>query len=235
MEPSCGRDLTALSSEVVPEAVREVVLVVCADGPPHQSGISWPRSRWIENFPDLGVHFRALPDKLDRTAVREICRQADSDPEAARRSFVTVMAWGYATVGYGVARTKYILSLPDAQDRLLRAVRTLGTRGGLAGYEALATSSRLHRLGPAFGTKFLYFCPQAMGAPSALILDRLVCKWLRENTDLRLRSVSCGRRPTSCIWISIHGWATELFVVPDVIEQSVFIKQASELGGQWGM
>jgi hypothetical protein len=44
---------------------------------------------------------------------------------------------------------------------------------------------RLARLGPAFGTKFLYFCSPASGRP-ALILDRLVAAWLRENADLSL-------------------------------------------------
>ena len=45
--------------------------------------------------------------------------------------------------------------------------------------------ARLPHLGHAFGTKFLYFCSATSSQP-AFILDRLVARWLRENTGLPL-------------------------------------------------
>jgi hypothetical protein len=65
-----------------------------------------------------------------------------------------------------------------AAGRPVEAYTNLGDNG----------TARLPYLGPAFGTKFLYFCSSAGGRP-ALTVDRLVARWLRENVGLVLNEV----------------------------------------------
>jgi hypothetical protein len=66
----------------------------------------------------------------------------------------------------------------------------------MRGWEIMAWPG-LVGLGPAFGTKFLYFCSPPGGQP-ALILDRLMSRWLRDNAGLAVNeirwSVSTYRR-----------------------------------------
>lgn len=50
----------------------------------------------------------------------------------------------------------------------------------------MANENRLEGLGPSFGTKYLYFCPQLGAQHPALILDRLVDEWLGVHTDLNV-------------------------------------------------
>jgi hypothetical protein len=182
----------------------------------------------------LTEHLQTLPASLDRDTVRRYCTGAATSPEAARRDFVTVMAWGYGSVGYGPWRTRRVLNTPHSSDRLFRALTALHRAGPIAAYRQLGTASRLRGLGPAFGTKYLFFC-QAVGGPQrALILDRLVCDWLAARTDVALNPVPWST-PTYRRYLDmVHLWATQLDVAPEFVEQSIFIERARELGGQWG-
>jgi hypothetical protein len=130
-----------------------------------------------------------------------------------------------------------ILEADDAASRLQLAARILQSAGALAAYEAMASKSvaRLRGLGPAFGTKILYFCPQAQPPlPQALILDRLVADWLRRHTDVNM-SPTVWRVVNYRRYLAIvEGWADELDVRPDVVEQSIFIARSQEVGNQWG-
>jgi hypothetical protein len=101
------------------------------------------------------------------------------------------MAWGYGRVGYGPFRVRRLLDAsPNAGALLQAAARKAAEGRPVRAYACLGDhgTARLPRLGPAFGTKFLYFCSSAATRP-ALILDRLVARWLRENTDLALNEI----------------------------------------------
>ena len=90
--------------------------------------------------------------------------------------------------GYGPYRVRRVLSsVPDPGARLQAAAGELARGGPTSAYALLGDSGvpRLPGLGPAFGTKFLFFCSPPT-SPTALILDRLVAAWLRANTGLRL-------------------------------------------------
>jgi hypothetical protein len=65
--------------------------------------------------------------------------------------------------------------------RLLAATNAVRDEGPLAGYRVLAGPGRVSHLGPAFGTKFLFF--QSRRGDRALIFDRLMSSWLREHCD----------------------------------------------------
>lgn len=154
---------------------------------------------------------------LDREVVRLACSDAALDATRVDAAFVTVMAWGYGGVGYGPYRTRTMLAgTPRAGERLTRVARTLHGVGALAAYGALARLDEcgLAGLGPAFGTKYLYFCQPLPAATTALILDSLVAAWLRRETELRVKplgwSVTTYRRYIE----HMHDWAASLGVRP---------------------
>ena len=126
----------------LPQALRDLVARWRADGSPPQDAIPWRRELWLSDLrehPQLRRHeglLRALPTYLDRAAVRAVCVDASSDAPSAERALVAVMAWGQGENGYGPYRTREILSVEDASDRLWTAVRTLDADGPLAPTDA---------------------------------------------------------------------------------------------------
>jgi hypothetical protein len=105
--------------------------------------------------------------------------------------------------------------------------------GALAGYRKLANEHRLDGLGPAFGTKYLYFCPQLSEQHPALILDRLVREWLRSHTDVRVNTALWSSRSYANYVQQMWAWADQLGEPADVLEECMFTEQARERGSQW--
>jgi hypothetical protein len=163
---------------VVPQDVRRVVGTWRSAGSPAQAGIAWTRRRWIDQFTQFTSALTMLPDRLDRSVVRGACRRAATSAVEAEQAFLAVMAWGYGRVGYGPYRVRRLFDVtPDAGTQLQAAAGVLAEQGSVAAYARLGDRgvARLAGLGPAFGTKFLYFCSPP-GSPPALILDRLVAQ-----------------------------------------------------------
>lgn len=218
----------------VPPAVARLVGDWQAGGRPRQQGIRWPRERWLAAFPETADALQALPVRLDRGTVGAACAGAAGSPAAAWQAFVVVMAWGYGTVGYGAWRTARILQGEShAPDRLASVTQRLAERGPLDAYGLLGGACRLQGLGPAFGTKYLYFCPQPAAGPRALILDRLVARWLARNARVSLNpgiwsSSTYGR------YLELLGsWAEAIGTAPDEVEMSIFQAEADTTGNQW--
>lgn len=93
--------------------------------------------------------------------------------------------------------------LADAQD----ANQKLDEAGALAAngrpldaYQALAGPCRTKGLGPAFGTKYLYFLSTQIRP--ALILDRLVVAWLKVSLGIRFDPAQWREKPTLSTWRS---------------------------------
>jgi hypothetical protein len=179
--------------------------------------------------------FAGLPDRLTRPVVHGACLRAADAPADAARAFLTVMAWGYGQVGYGPFRVRRLLDGTAAADAQLQAAAGMLSEGGpVKGYAFLGDNGvpRLARLGPAFGTKFLYFCSPADGRP-ALILDRLVAAWLRENADLSLNEARWSVLTYERYLQTMFGWAGELDVAADELEARIFSEQAGLVSSQW--
>src|SRR5260370_2200923 len=104
-----------------------------AERPP-QKAFSWHRERWLTKFPECKSTLEALPDLVDRQAVRDACSAAAAAPEAAVAAFAAAMVWGYGwSVGYGPWRTRRILdTTSDAPSRLAHLAQGLATVGHLA-------------------------------------------------------------------------------------------------------
>jgi hypothetical protein len=220
---------------VVPGAVHQVVDAWRAAGSPSQQGIEWPRQRWIAAFSSHAATFAALPDRLDRPAVCRVCVHAAVSPAAAERSFLAVMAWGYGSVGYGPFRVRRVLdAAPTAGAQLHTAAGTAAEGRPVEAYAYLGDhgTARLPHPGPAFGTKFLYFCSSG-GTRPTLILDRLVARWLRQNTALVFNEIRWSASTYARYLETMFVWADELALAPDELEVCIFSRQAGLGGSQW--
>jgi hypothetical protein len=217
-----------------PAAVIRVVRSWQAKGRPRQPGILWRRERWLATFPESKHALNSLPNYLDRGIVRAACLHAPSSPAAARHAFLVAMAWGYGKVGYGAWRTARILQQSShASNRLAKVTQHLAHRGALDAYDLLAGDCRLQGLGPAFGTKYLYFCPQSTAGPQALIFDRLVASWLAEHVDVRLNPVAWSPTTYRRYLELVSSWADALGVAGDEVEGCIFQARSNEVGNQW--
>jgi hypothetical protein len=201
-------------------------------GRPQQPGPpDWRRETWIASFPEYSHVFERLPDDLTRDAVRAAVAEALA-AGSATEGFVAVMAWGYGKKGYGPHRVGGMLgSRPDVGACLAEAAHRATTGRALDAYRALAGPHRIAGLGPAFGTKYLYFA-SPRDAP-ALILDKLVSTALERTSPLRLNPVPWKERTYSIYTVTMGIWARHLEIQPDELEQVLFVDQASRNGSQW--
>jgi hypothetical protein len=91
---------------------------------------------------------------------------------------------------------------------------------------------QLPGLGPAFGTKFLYFCSPP-GGRTALILDRLVAAWLRANTGLRLNEARWSAPAYQRYLEAMSRWAAETAITAEELEACIFQAHARGTSSQW--
>lgn len=205
-------------------------------GSPPQAGIEWPVSRWLAAMPEQADLFRSLPNPLGRTALRRVCTDALGDARSAKRALVAVMVWGHGDNGYAQDRTTKILSnASQAADKLLAVARTLATDGALAAYRRLGDGldCRLGRLGPAFGTKYLYFCQPEGQELMALIHDKTVSEWIASHAGLTLSSEQWSVPTYRAYLRQMHDWAADLSCQPDDVELGIFRAMAKVRGSQW--
>lgn len=143
---------------------------------------------------------------------------ARGHPEAA---FLAAMAWGYGRVGYGPHRVEHTLAPGER-----------GAAEKLAEMASVAQRSdpcRLDRLGPAFGTKFLYFV-----GGGALILERLLADSLKRVASIAMGSTRWDDRAYSRYLELVGRWADGRHVAPDILGQVLFTAEATRTGNKWG-
>lgn len=118
--------------------------------------------------------------KIHRSEVLKLGEMHRAGNISATDLFIASMVWGNGGTGYGPYRTSVALNIPrkgstpvNVIENIGRLARTGDTEGA---YEAMTNS--LWRIGPAFGTKFLYFAsPPEANAP---IFDGVVAGWKSE-------------------------------------------------------
>jgi hypothetical protein len=221
----------------VPEPIRRVAQSWIDGDRPAQPAIGWPRERWIQDFPASATLLEGLPERLDRADVAAIGIHAAESPERAVDAYLAVMAWGFGdTVGYGRFRTSRILNgREDAPARLHAVAMAVVNEGAIAGYRALATTSRLEFLGPSFGTKLLYFWQPPADRPRALIFDAFVAGWLDREAGVRIDAMQWSVAAYTRYLTQMHEWAAALSIEPDELEMCIFRSEASQRpGNQWG-
>ncbi len=111
------------------------------------------------------------------------------DGSSLVEGFVAVMAWGFKPDSYGPYRTSVMLSKPRKNHIVLEVLESVAAESDpLSAYRGLANT--LEGLGPAFGTKFLYFTSDKENR--APILDAVVANWLKQYRvlDAKGKSIS---------------------------------------------
>ena len=102
---------------------------------------------------------------------------------SATELFLAAMVWGNGRTGYGPYRTSVALNIPRKNNVTpISVIETVGSLAGEGKIEAayLTMKNAMWRIGPAFGTKFIYFAsPPEANAP---IFDGVVAGW--ESKDI---------------------------------------------------
>jgi hypothetical protein len=195
-----------------------------------QQAMRWRRPTWQATLPEHHDLLASLPDELDRTTVAKRAASAAHSEAQAVQAFVTAMVWGYGPTGYGAFRTARVLrENPQAPQTLREAAQLLRRDGGASAF-AWLKEHRLHYLGVAFATKYLYFCNSPGSAP-ALILDRLVQRWLRQHANCHLRLDWHIGDYTRYLHM-VGAWADQLGIAPDEVEYLMFSDTLSEEPGR---
>ncbi|WP_226985955.1 hypothetical protein [Brachybacterium sp. FME24] len=140
-------------------------------------------------------------ERIDRELVTKLHRPETLRPvggtwdrQAVVTAFLAAMIWGYGTSGYGPYRTARVLkSDPHAVEHLADIAQTAQvSNGGLKAFEEIATAkgaSYLKYLGPAFGTKYLYFLTAASeDVETTPVMDAVVRRWFRSEPGISLKT-----------------------------------------------
>jgi hypothetical protein len=163
--------------------------------------------------------------------------------------FTASFLWGTGTTGYGASRYREIKEIAgDGLEASLRqaldqAYSTGPVPDPVAGYAELyggynyrqrakageGDTSRIHKFGPAFFTKFLYF-----STPGALILDNVLANAVKRRSGLEHLVTRRGhskewtpyRYATYMHWMRMT--AESLGVEPDVLEVTLFAPPAHD-------
>ena len=194
-----------------------------ASGSPKQEGFNWTsrRQNWIEAFPKEARFIAALPEEIDRDAVRNVCNSRKFD---ILQKFLTVMIWGYGDRGYGPYRVGQMLNQDHAVP-VLTQVFKLSHEGNVKGAYDFLRQNRIRILGPSYGTKYITFCtPREVGAP---IYDSLIATWIKEFAQKEfsgfpISSENWSLKTYSKYWDWVKEHSEELGCYPDEIELVLF-------------
>lgn len=175
------------------------------------------------------------------TAERLGVEEAAAQRQAVVTAFIAAMIWGYGTAGYGPYRAERVLREdPMALDHLFEVARISHDpeKGGVAAFEHVAkqrqgSSPYLKYLGPAFGTKFLYFLT-ADGVDPTPVMDALVRRWFRDNADEQLITAWWDARSYKKYIGHLDDWAAELGGLQrDDVELLIFTDARGIPGNTW--
>jgi hypothetical protein len=179
--------------------------------------------------------------RISRGDVLDLGTRVRAGDLPAADLFTASFIWGTGTTGYGPRRHRDIRAaagdrLEPSLQRVLAAISTdpgapdfiAGYAQFYGGYESRAAAgqepwSRLHKFGPAFFTKFLYF-----STPGALILDNRVARAVHERSGLPHLVTGDGR---SLAWtpyryaVYLHWMqqtARAVDTTPEMLEATLF-------------
>lgn len=202
---------------------------------PCQAPVVWQKAAWIAELAELKPIFIELPNELDRAVTREVVLAAPETPQGMFEALVAVYAWGWSTTRVGIKRAARVLEKhpEEVGASLLKARKLLLADGPIAGYSALAHEHRVVGLGQSFGTKFLYFT--SAETARVLILDQVVAGWFECNLVRNLPKYRWSRPQYERYMSDMSGWAHELELANDKLEEIVFTNEASRRGlAGWG-
>jgi hypothetical protein len=214
----------------IPRAVLRVFERWDAHGRPAQAAAVWQRDRWIKALPGQARVLAALPDRLDRSVVRQLVFEKPGTARGMFEAMIIVYAWGWSTTPVGVTRAQSTVGagVERLGSALLAARDAMRTGGPRDGYSALGGPHRVAGLGPSFGSKFLYFVsPEDR---RALILDQLVADWLARDASLSLNATRWSVRRYEAYLSIMNRWSSALGIPSHQLEEILFTEEATRRG-----
>lgn len=216
-------------------------------GRPTQIPSKWNQKSWTNQLEQYEEFFNRLKnDRIDRKQAVQVSPTVTNEDEAVQ-VFLLSMLWGYGLVGYGPFRTRRILDRPEAAAELLEVAQVAQRNGGLAAFKLIAdrrnggARSFLKWLGPAFGTKYIYFLT-AKNNPHkpAPVMDAVVYRWFRKHAPNRKLRVDFWHTPSyEQFLISLEEWATDITkqfgqeIRIDDVEYLIFAEGSRFEGNDW--
>jgi hypothetical protein len=215
-------------------------------------GIVAPRqvelTQYLESFSNIERYIHDVNVGIRRSEVLEMGRQFRFGKFSARDLFLASMIWGNGGTGYGRYRTAIALTVARNGVSPLDVLETVGVliqKGDLqSAYETMANA--LWRIGPAFGTKFLYFASEP--ELNALIFDGVVAGWKSSDLPWIVNKTTAwtwdwGLYDNYRTWCSSQfekllssGCLTNMAsfrhdnsICPDFVEASIFTYETSQL------
>lgn len=217
-------------------------------GRPTQVPSRWNRKSWTNQLGQYEEFFNGLKiDRIDRKQAVQLSPHKVTNEEEAVQVFLLAMLWGYGLVGYGPFRTRRIMDRPEAVAELLEVAQVAQRDGGLAAFQLIAdrrsggTKSFLKWLGPAFGTKYIYFLTAKSNPEKpAPVMDAVVYRWFRKHSPDRKVRVDFWHTPSYKQFLDcLEEWAfdiTQQFgqeVRLDDVEYLIFAEGSRFEGNDW--
>lgn len=162
-------------------------------------------------------------------------------------AFLVAMIGRYGRVGYGPSRVAQMIAEPHFLDGLADLTRVTLAEGGVGGYQRVRDARHSEKrdrgfpkhLGPAFGTKYMYFLTKAQpvkGQEVSPVLDSVVRMWFRRSVDVVAANVEIGgnwgypERYETYV-TTMQARAEERGIPADDIERLIFVSCQAEVGG----
>ncbi|WP_155807489.1 8-oxoguanine DNA glycosylase OGG fold protein [Brevibacterium sp. VCM10] len=216
-------------------------------GRPTQVPSKWNQKSWTNQLGQYEDFFKELKgDPIDRKQAVQLAPVVTNEEEAVQ-VFLLAMLWGYGLVGYGPFRTRRILDRPEAAAELFEVAHVAQSDGGLAAFKLIADRrnggerSFLKWLGPAFGTKYIYFLT-AKNNPQepAPVMDAVVYRWFRKHAPDRKLRVGFWHTPSYKQFLnSLEEWAADISqqfdqeIQIDDVEYLIFAEGSRFEGNDW--
>ena len=97
------------ADRLIPHAIVRMCERWDAEGRRAQAAAVWQRDRWMAAMPDHAGMLGGLPNRLDRSIVRQRVRDAPATTRGMFEAMVIVYAWGWSVTSVGVTRAQTAL------------------------------------------------------------------------------------------------------------------------------
>ncbi len=159
-----------------------------------QQSVNWDLDSWLESIPSQSGFLKSLYARnlgsLDRNLVRNVLHTQAQNKDYLS-GFIAVMIWGYAGDKRGASRIKKIFSDVSLATSLETTYDLLQSGNIREAYEQFVRNGP-KGIGPAFGTKYLYFAAPKNLNTKPLILDRLISVGLEKWSDFKINSLNAS-------------------------------------------